>query len=172
MLYPQAFAAESILAKRYMHTHGRILRYIPNTDCEPHKSKWPKEIQKKYPTKVIQTTTKAKLRDSLSLSESFCMSIHTYCILFPANKCFTFFTASHLYGNFISTKLCGLGPYHWSLVIGPVARLSTFTTAAQPQSLAGNRNPVSSCSKSRPPEIRKRSKESACPLKCILSLET
>jgi len=88
MLYPKAFAAESILAKRCMRTHGRILRCIPNTDCEPRKSKWPKEIQKKYPTKVIQTTKKAKLRDSLSLSlslsESFCMSIHTYCTLFSS----------------------------------------------------------------------------------------
>ena len=85
--------------------------------------------------------------DCTTLSEFTCMSIHTYCILFPANKCFTFFTTSHLYGKFIST-------FHWLLVIGPAARLSTFITAAQPQSLAGNRNPVSSCSKSKPPEIR------------------
>ena len=77
MLYPQAFAAESILAKKCMRTRGRILRYIPNIDCEPGKSKWPKGIQKKYPIKVIQTITKAKLRDSLSLSPSVCLSTPT-----------------------------------------------------------------------------------------------
>ena len=140
----------------------------PDMDSESDKARW----LDKGNLEEMPHISDLNYHDCTILSESTCMSIHTYCILFPANKCFTFFTASHLYGNFISTKLCGPGPYHWSLVIGPVARLSTFTTAAQPQSLAGNRNPVASWSKSTPPEIRKRSKESACPLKCILSLET
>ena len=39
---------------------------------------WPKEKQKKRPIKVIQTTMRAQLRDTLGV----CVSIHMYCTLF------------------------------------------------------------------------------------------
>ena len=60
MFYPNALSVKSILAKRCMHTYGRVLRhtnliYLNQTN----QNVWPNETQKKYPIKVIQTTMRA-----------------------------------------------------------------------------------------------------------------
>ena len=86
---------------------------IPNTDSEPGKSKCvAKGNQKKCPIKVIQTTTRVRL----SLSESTCVSTHTYHTLFPPSK--------HLSPTL---HLCGTSLQSWrvwalSLATGLVVR--------------------------------------------------
>ena len=45
---------------------------------------WPKATGKKYPIKLIQTITRAQLRDSPF--KSACVSLHMYCTLFSLNK--------------------------------------------------------------------------------------
>ena len=86
-----------------------------NMDCGPGKSEWlAKGNWKKCPIKLIQTTTRAQLRDSPS--ESARVSLYMYCSHFPPNKYFTCFTAFRLYGNSFlqswSTK--DLGTDCWS----------------------------------------------------------
>ena len=89
---------KSILAKKWVFTHGRILRSTKY-------GLWTKQVKvigqrnpgpiEECPMKVIQTT-RVWLSDSPS--ESAHLSIHTYCI-FSLNKCSTCFTTFHLCGN-------------------------------------------------------------------------
>ena len=95
---------------------------------------WPKETWKKYPIKIIQTTIRMLL--SNSLPESDCMSIHTYCILF-------FLLINTLLASLISIlveilfcKAKGPGPL--SLTTGLVARIWCFYCYDSAQSLAGS----------------------------------
>ena len=93
MLYSNAPAHSVILAKRSVHTHGRLLRY---TKCGP----WSRQIKmtgqsklgKTWPVKIIQTDSRMWLRDFLSPSKLTYVSITTYCTLFPPNKYFTHVT--------------------------------------------------------------------------------
>ena len=79
---------------------------------QANQNDWPQETWKKCPIKVNQTTTMAQL----SNSESACVSIHTYCTLFPPDKYFTCFTTFCLSGSYFSAKLKGQGlvTEHWS----------------------------------------------------------
>ena len=62
-----------------MHSWEDPEIYQIQTQNQAKQDDWPKETQKKCPTKVNQTTRG-------SSSESTCASIHTYCTLFPFNK--------------------------------------------------------------------------------------
>ena len=61
---------------------------------QANQNDWPKETWKKCPRKVIQTTTRVRLSDSVSLSLSMCLHICTLFLLI--NTCFTTF---HLWGS-------------------------------------------------------------------------
>ena len=118
----------------------------PNMDSESTKQdNWPKETQKKCSIKVIQTTARAPL--------SARVSTHTYCTLFLPNKHFTCFTTFHLYVEIHFHTADTRGPCHWILVPGgQVARIQhPHYSRMISVSLAGNRNPASSCC--RPPEL-------------------
>ena len=97
------------------------------------------------PHKLIQTTTRAQLRDSPS--ESAHVSIHTYCIFFPLNTllhCFPslwkFFSAK--------SKARALVTDHW-----PSRQDLAFSPPWPSLSLAGNPSPASDQHRLRPPEI-------------------
>ena len=65
MLY--AFSVESILAKRCVRTHGRILRYTKH-GLQTRKSRWlSKGSPEEMPPKSNSTTTRAQLSGSFSL---------------------------------------------------------------------------------------------------------
>ena len=148
MLDPDAFSVKSVLAKRSVCTHGRILRYLPTMECKPGKSNdWPKQTWKKYPIRVTQTATRAQLRDSPS--EATRVRFYTYCTLFLWT-CTVFRSLPSLWG-FSSAEPKGQGPHHWSLAqwVGSGA----LTTTTQPslqlgsqallQALAGRGHPRS-----------------------------
>ena len=61
---------------------------------QANQNDWPKETQKKYPIKVIQTAMRAQPSNSgtLLLSLPVCLSRCTVCTLFPPNKYLTCFT--------------------------------------------------------------------------------
>ena len=105
-----------------------------------------KKTWKKCPIKIMRTTRR-------SSSESSCVSIHTYCTLFPPNKrsiCFTTF------------RLCVEARFHmqltgyWPLVPGGLVigdpRSHCYSLTSIP--LTENQNPASSHCRLRSPEIR------------------
>ena len=65
---------------------------------QANQNDWLKETQKKYPTKVILTATRAQFKNSPS--ESVHVRIYPHILyLFPLNKHFTCFTTFRFYGN-------------------------------------------------------------------------
>ena len=67
------------------------------TQKQAKQNDWSKETWKKCPIKVVQTTTRVRLSDSLSLSESVHVSIHmNYTLFLLINTCFNTF---HLWGS-------------------------------------------------------------------------
>ena len=113
-------SAEGRATQRPLHTASSQLREActhtggswdtPNVD--PGKSEWLAKVNsgKKWPIKVIQTDSRMWLRDSLFPSKLTCVSIHTYCILFPQNKYFTHFTTFCLCGNsFVQNRIARAG---------------------------------------------------------------
>ena len=93
---------------------------IPNTDSELGKSKClAKGNQKKCPIKVIQTTTGVRL----SLSESTCVSIHTYRTLFPPSKHLSPYSPP-LWDFCAKLKGLGLVTGHWSSGLSSVLSLT------------------------------------------------
>ena len=82
----------------YAHTWEDPEIYQIWTVSQVNQNAWPKEIQKKYPIKFIQTTMKVKLRHCLSLSNSMCLSTPIV-LFFPLNKYSTCFMTFHLCGN-------------------------------------------------------------------------
>ena len=93
---------------------------------QANQKNWPKDNQKKCPIKVIQIATRVRLRDSPS--ESACVSIHTYCTLFPLNKHLLHYFPS--LWKLFSAKLKGQGPCPWPLVLWLGS--GSFTTATWP----------------------------------------
>ena len=147
--YPQASSVESILPKRCVYTHGRILRHIKyRLWTKQIKNDWPKETQKKCPIKVIQTVTRW-LRDSLWVY--MYVYPHVLYSFFPLNKLYLFHYFLSLW-EFFSAKLKGQGPCHWLLVDWLGSGSSTAVTWHQ--SLAGNPSPVPSHCRPRLPKIK------------------
>ena len=105
---------------------------------------WPKGTRKKYPIKVIQTITRAQLRDTPF--KFACVPIHTYCTLLSLNKYFTCFVTFCLV-----CKAEGPGPL--SLATDLVVRNWCFHCRNPAQSLTGNLSPAPWHCRSRPPEI-------------------
>ena len=85
---------------------------------QANKNDWPKENQKKHPIKIIQTTMRARLRDSPS--ESAHVSIHTYCTLFLQINTLLASLLSRLVGILFCKAE---GPRPLSLTTGLVARI-------------------------------------------------
>ena len=88
---------------------------------QPNQNDWPKDTQKKCPIKVIQTATRVRLRDSLSLSLSLPMCLPTCTVYFlPLINS----SLPSLLSNFVEILFCkgeGAGPL--SLTTGLVARI-------------------------------------------------
>ena len=85
---------------------------------QANQNDWPKENQKKHPIKIIQTTTRLRLRDSPS--ESAHVSIHTYCTLFLQINTLLALLLSSLVGILFCKAE---GPRPLSLTTGLVARI-------------------------------------------------
>ena len=66
------------------HTWKEIARYQIWTVNQANQSDWPKETRKKCPIKVIHTAKRVPPSDSLSLSESACVSVHMDCTIFSS----------------------------------------------------------------------------------------
>ena len=115
MFYPDAFSVKSILAKRCVCMHGRILR-------STKRGLWTRQIigtgqrnpRRNNSLKVIQTTTRVRLRDSPSGPAR--VSIHKHYTLLPPNKYFTCLTTFHLCGNSFlqSQRIRAFVTDHWS----------------------------------------------------------
>ena len=75
---------------------------------QANQNNWPKENQKKYPIKEIQIATRVRLRDSVT--ESACVSIHTYYTLFPLKHLLYYFASLW---KLFAAKLKALVPDHW-----------------------------------------------------------
>jgi len=88
---------------------------------QANQNDWPKENQKKHPIKIIQTTMRARLRDSPS--ESAHVSIHTYCTLFLQLNTLLASLLSRLVGILFCKAE---GPRPLSLTTGLVPRISCF----------------------------------------------
>ena len=79
----------------------------------------------KYPIKVIQTATRAQLRDYLS--EPAHVSIHTYCTLFLLTNTYLQHLLAALPSIFVEILFCkDEGPGPLSLTTGLVARIWCF----------------------------------------------
>ena len=107
---------------------------------------WPKATGKKYPIKLIQTITRAQLRDSPFKSAR--VALHMYCTLFLLiNTLLALFLSV-----FVGIPFCKAeGPGPLSLATDLVARNWCFHHRNPAQSLAGN--PAPSHCRPRPPEI-------------------
>ena len=96
IFYPDPFLLKYILAKRCVHAHEKILRYTKY-------GLWTRQIKRlakgnqEYPIKIIQTATRAWLKETPSKSAPG--FIHVYYALFPPNKHSIWFATFHLYGN-------------------------------------------------------------------------
>ena len=82
----------------------------------------PKENQKKYPIKLIQTATRVQLRDSPSESAPMCLSTHTILFFFLINTLLA--SLLSIFVEILSYKAKGPGPL--SLTTGLVARIWCF----------------------------------------------
>ena len=113
MLYPYTFAVESILAKRWLCTHGRILRYIKyglwTRQIRMTSKGNLEEISHKNDSNYHESTTQ-QLSDFPS--ESACMPVYMYCNIFPLNNLTCFHCFPSLW-KFFSSKPKGQGPCHW-----------------------------------------------------------
>ena len=134
---------------RDVSSHIGGSRDIPNMDCEPGKSKWPKESWKKLPHKSNSNCHEGVTQQ---LSESTHVSIHIYCILFFPPLTNTLLVS--LLSNFVGTLLQSWRARALSLTTGLMARIGVLTATTWPQSLGGNSGPASSCYRLKPPEIR------------------
>ena len=137
MLDPDAFSVKSVLAKRSVCTHGRILRYLPVMERKPGKSNdWPKQTWKKYPIRVTQTATRAQLRDSPS--EATPVPFYTFCTLFLW-MCTLFHSLPSLWG-FSSAKPKGAlaTTTQPSLQLGSQALLQALAGRGHPRSEFGD----------------------------------
>ena len=109
-----------------MCTHMGRSWDIPNTNCKPGKSKWlTKETRNKCPIEVLQTSTRAWPRDSVSLPKSTHVSTHRYGAFFPLDEYSAWFTTFCLCGNFFFAKAEArtLVTDHWSSGQDPVLSL-------------------------------------------------
>ena len=107
-----------------------------------------KKTWKKCPIKMMRTSTRSN-------SGSSCVSIHTYCTLFPPNKHSICFTTFRLYvETLFHMQLMGyLATGPGGLVIRvPCSRCCSLTSIP----LIENQNPASSHCRLRSPEIRTR----------------
>ena len=142
----QQNSAESILVKWCMHTHGRILRYT-KYGLWTSQTKW---LAKGNPEEMPHTSNKLPWGcDSVTLSESACLSIHMYCTIFLLrNTCslLSFFVRILFLK---SRRARGL-----SLATGLGLGFDALTVSTLPQSLARNWRPASSHCRPRPPKIK------------------
>ena len=102
-----------------VHTWEEPEIYQIRTVNQAYQNDWPKETWKKYPIKIIQTTIRMLL--SNSLPESDCMSIHTYCILFFLLRNTLLASLISILVEILFCKAKGPGPL--SLTTGLVARM-------------------------------------------------
>ena len=125
MFYPNAFSVKSILAKRCMHTYGRVLRYTNLIYLnQTNQNVWPNETQKKYPIKVIQTTMRAWLSNSgtFPLSLPVCLSTGTVLFFLWVHT-----WLAPLLSLFVEVFVCKAeGPGPLSLTTGLVASIWSF----------------------------------------------
>ena len=123
-----------------------------NMDCEPDKSKWlPKENPEEMPHKSNSNYLKGmtqQLRNSPS--ESACVSIYTYCTLFPLINTLLA-TLLSIFVEFLIYKAEGPGPL--SVTTCLVSRIWCFHHCDPVQFLAGNLSPTLSHCRPNPPEI-------------------
>ena len=102
-------------------------------------SDWPKESWKKYPVKVIRTTTQAWLSNSGTLLLSLPMCLPACTVLFSLLILYLFHYFLSLW-KFFSAKLNYQGPCHWPVVswLGSGA----FTAMTQPSLWLGTQAPL------------------------------
>ena len=113
---------------------------------EPGKAKW----LAKGNLEEMPLISDLNYYECATLSESACVSLHTYLYFFPPNKHFTYFTTFRLCGNsFLQSQRARA----LSLTTGLVARIRCLTSVTRPQSLTGNQNLASSHCRPRPPEV-------------------
>ena len=121
---------------------------IPNTDSEPGKSKWLAKGNLEEMPHISDLNYHAGT--TLSLSSPVCLATHTLLFFFLLINT----SLVSLLSVFVGILFCkaeGPGPCHWPLVwwLG----FGALTAMTQPQSLARNWNPASSCCRPRPLEI-------------------
>lgn len=80
IFYPDAFLAKSILAKRCVYSHSRILRYTQIWTVNQANQDWPRKPRRK----AIKKFKPSQGCDSVthSLPKSASVSVHMHCILF------------------------------------------------------------------------------------------
>ena len=130
VLHPYASSVKSIWAKSCVCTHGRILRYTKyELWTRQIRNDWPKETQKKYPIKVIQTT-----RSSETLSPWVCLCVYSHVLysFFPLNTLLA--SLLSVFVRILSCQAKGPGPL--SLTTGLVARISCCHHC-EPASISG-----------------------------------
>ena len=113
-LYPDAFLVKSILAKRCVRTHGRILRYTKYGLCTRQIRRIGQRKPEKMPHKIIQTTPRAQLSDSLSVC--LCAYPHVLCILFILLMNTLLASLLFCLLEIFFCKAERQGPCHWPLV--------------------------------------------------------
>ena len=137
---------ESILAKCWMCTHGRILRYTKKC-LWTRQTKW---LAKGNPEEIPHISNKLLWGyDSMTHSVSACLSIHMYCtFFFLRNTCslLSFFVRILFMKSQRARVL--------SLATGLVARIWCSHYFYLTQSLARNWRPASSDCRPRPPKIK------------------